>query len=178
MPRGIPSKSKAAVAKKPRVKAKRAVAKKAPVAKLSLQNVADTHAKVLVVVRKAEDKALAAFEKAKAGLAKVSVPKKLSAKAKGTPAAKEAAAKTRAAKKIAAATLKVAKGELKNAKVAVRKALASERKVISAQVKLAKAKATHELKVLAALAKLETRLAKAALKGAVRRRARRTPAAA
>jgi fructose-1,6-bisphosphatase/sedoheptulose 1,7-bisphosphatase-like protein len=168
MPKGMPNKAKT-VAKKIRVK-KVAAVKKAPAAKLSLQNVADTHAKILVVVRKAEEKALAAFEKAKAGVAKAAVTKKLSAKAKATPAAKEAAAKKRAASKIAAAALKIAKGELKSAKVAVRKALASERKVISAQAKLAKAKAVHELKVLGALAKLETRLAKAALKGAVRRR--------
>lgn len=175
MPKGMPNKVNA-TAKKTRAKRKSVAVKKAPAAKLSLQSVADTHAKVLVVVRKAEEKALAAFEKAKAGVAKAAVTKKLSAKAKATPAAKEAAAKKRAATKIATAALKVAKTEVKSAKVAVRKALASERKVISAQAKLAKAKAVHELKVLGALAKLETRLAKAALKGAVRRRRVAKPA--
>src|SRR5690349_10623970 len=91
MPRGIRSKAKSTAVKTP-AKRKSGAAKKAPVAKLSLQSVADTHAKILVVVKRAEEKALAALEKAKARVSKAAATKKLSAKAKATPAAKEAAA--------------------------------------------------------------------------------------
>lgn len=157
MPRGRPAKLKV-------------VAKKSSAPKLSLQSVADAHAKIAAVAQKTEQKAVVWLEKAKTALVKAeAVVEKHAKKAKATPASRAAAAKARVAKKEAAVKVKAARAELNVALNATKKAVAAERKVVSAQAKLLAAKVKHEAKMLAALAKLETQLAKAALKGSRRR---------